>query len=162
MPLQSMEKPTPKNKYLVQQKDTQECDEKSAWLQVPRLTFMAMMLQAHANNELDKKPFEELLAKIRKSKITFDEDQDAYCLTEKEFFSGLLAYVPENGPAQHCVIPTRFNVILHGIATQFTLGQNFGNPNNIKALAIEELNPGKRDKLIDEYHAILKGVSFKE
>lgn len=160
--ISSMEKPLPKNKYLIDHKNTQECDEQSAWLRIPRITFMAMMLEAHSNGELDKQPFNDLLTKIRHRLIKFDEEEDAYCLTEKAFFSGLLAYVPWKGTAHDCVIPTRYNVIMHGIETQLTLGRNFWKPHNIKALAIEELSPGMRERLMHEYNSILKSVNFKE
>ena len=161
-----MEKPLPRNKYLLDHLldkiRGQQFNEGTAHLKVPRLTFMAMVLEAYNNKELDKRPFNHLLEQTRRNIITLDNDEDAYFLTEKSFFHGLLAYVPWKGTSNDCIIPQQFNVIIHRIETSLTLGANQWHPNNIEALAIEELSPGGREQLMHEYQAILKSVNFKE
>lgn len=152
----AMEKPQSRHKYLIKQEEAAQCESASEWVCVPRLTFMALMLEAYSNKELDKTALQQLIVKARHRSITFDAKEDAFHLTDREFYSGLLAYIPWTGAADDCVIPRRYKVTLHNIKTALTIGHSLWQPTQVKALAVEELSPGKRQMLVDEFQEITK------
>lgn len=154
--ISAMDRPDRKLKCLISQDEAAQFTDINPWLSIPRLTFMALLVEAHRNNEPHKKSFRELFGRLQANAIGFDQANDAFKLSPSEFYNGLLQYIPWNGQIDQCVIPKRYKIQLNGTATPFTLGISWHVPNQIEAYAIETLSPDKRQELIQSFNAILR------
>lgn len=107
----------------------QECDDTDRWISLKHEDFLLLFNNAHQQNIADKTDLQDLEKKILDGHVKATDGQ--VLLTQKEFFGGLVQYLPWNNKLFFA--PNAMPVLLNNQRFLLTLGNNnFWKPNNIR------------------------------
>lgn len=107
----------------------EECDDKDRWISLKHEDFLLLCNNAQKQNIPNKKEFMNLASKILDG--TIKSANKEVLLTQKEFFGGLIQYLPWNGKLFFS--PNTMPLLLNNQGFLLTLGNNnFWKPNDVR------------------------------
>lgn len=139
--------------YLIKEEHARECDDRKRELFVKPPLFMALCLNAQADQGRSQHQFKELLERVRVQTINVSSEEIA--LTQKEFFAGLIAHIKYLNECLEGLNGPVMAVAINDQKTYLQFGPNMWNPNNIKASEFENMPVEKLAALTLKYKSLL-------
>lgn len=107
----------------------QECDDRDRWIIVKLEDFTLLLKNAHQHIDPKSLDLFDIGTKILDNTIKVEHGE--VLLTQKEFFAGLIQYLPWDGEIHHS--PAFIDVLIDRMPRRLNISTvNFWFPNNIK------------------------------
>lgn len=112
-----------------------ECDDIDRWISVKPAVFNVLLENADQQDLPDKSELLELKRKIVRGIVNLNNNKEVL-LTQKEFFGGLVQYLPWKGDLLYN--PNAMTILLNKKQYLLTLGKNnFWKPNDVQLTTLQ-------------------------